>query len=197
MRNRGDKKNSIKQKNYNEGGDKFRPHDWKDYYLYNPELYSIGINRECFSKTLFMQWIFYALWHAAIIFATVLLVLNNERAMQSDGKDIGFWVCGMAIYGVCIFVANFELAIRFNTHTWWSTVTLLAGVVAYFFFYSILSLIFKGHINHLFGPSFSIPLLWIIILFCLMQTYVVEKVYKEVAAFIKRSKEEKENRAQI
>jgi len=30
--------------------------------------------------------------------------------MQSDGKDIGFWVAGMAVYGICIIVANFELA---------------------------------------------------------------------------------------
>lgn len=89
-----------------------------------------------------MQWIFYALWHGVIIFFTVLYVLNQPLTMQEDGKDIGFWVAGMAIYGVCIFVANFELALRFNTHSWLGVLTLLAGVIAYFFFYSILSLVF-------------------------------------------------------
>ena len=175
-------KGDTRIKNW-EGGEK----DFgdKDFYLENPQLYDIGIKRECFSKTLFMQWIFYALWHGLIVFATVLLVMENPSTYQSDGKNIGFWVCGMAIYGVCIFVANFELAIRFHTHTKWSTLTLSAGVVAYFFFYSVLSLVFTNHINHLFGPSFAIPLLWVIIIFCILQTYVVERVYKEVAAFIK------------
>ena len=61
----------------------------------------------------------------------------------------------MAIYGVCIFVANFLLAIRFNTHTWCSTFTLLAGVIAYFVFYGLLSQIFKNQINHLFEANMS------------------------------------------
>ena len=38
-----------------------------------------------------MQWIFYALWHALIIFFTVLYTLNRPGSVQSDGKDIGFW----------------------------------------------------------------------------------------------------------
>ena len=98
--------------------------------------------------------------------------------MQSDGKAIGFWVTGMQVYGVCIFVANFELAIRFNTHTWLGCLTLLAGVVAYFFFYSILSFVFKGQIDHLFVPSFQISLVWVAIFFCIAQTYAIEKMYK-------------------
>ena len=56
----------------------------------------------------------------------------------------------MTIYGVCIFVANFLLAIRFNTHTWCSTLTLFAGVIAYFLFYFALSQVFKNQIAHLF-----------------------------------------------
>ena len=34
----------------------------KHDYLENADLYRIGLNRVCFSKTLFVQWIFYALW---------------------------------------------------------------------------------------------------------------------------------------
>lgn len=49
----------------------------KEQYLKNPDLYGIGLRRECFSKTLFMQWIFYALWHAVLIFFFVLYVLNQ------------------------------------------------------------------------------------------------------------------------
>jgi len=78
--------------------------------LENPDLYKIGINRECFSKLIFIKWIIYALWHGLVIFAIVHFGLLNHQTAQADGKDIGFWVSGMAIFGVCIFVANFELA---------------------------------------------------------------------------------------
>lgn len=47
-----------------------------DEYLSNPTLYSIGINRDCFSKKLFGMWIFYALWHALVVFYVVLYCLN-------------------------------------------------------------------------------------------------------------------------
>lgn len=100
--------------------------------------------------------------------------------MQEDGKDIGFWVGGMAVYGVCIFVANWELAIRFNTLNVFAFLTLMAGVVAYFLFYGILSLVFQGNIDHLFLPTFQIKLLYVGIFFCLASTYAIERIYKYI-----------------
>lgn len=64
------------------------------YLLKNPELYGIGLRSECFSVTIFGQWLLYGLWHAVIIYGTCMLVLSNPETMQSDGKDIGFWVSG-------------------------------------------------------------------------------------------------------
>lgn len=136
-------------------------------YLENASLYSIGLNRECFSKRLFMQWILYALWHGIVVFFTVFYCLNQPQTMQSDGKDIGFWACGMSVYGVCIFVANWELAIRFNTLNVVAFFTLCAGVLAYFLFYGLLSFVFSGNIDHLFVPTFKINLLYVSIFFCL------------------------------
>ena len=43
----------------------------EDYYLDNPALYKIGINRECFSKLIFIKWIIYALWHGLVVFVIV------------------------------------------------------------------------------------------------------------------------------
>lgn len=51
--------------------------DPQNDYLENPELYRIGIDRTCFSKQLFIQWVIYALWHAIVIHYTVLFVLCN------------------------------------------------------------------------------------------------------------------------
>lgn len=116
--------------------------DPQNDYLENPELYRIGIDRTCFSRRLFVQWVIYALWHAFVIHYTVLYVLCNPETHKADGKDIGFWLSGMAIYGVCIMVANLEIAIRFNTHNVLGVLCILAGVVCYFLSYGILSAVF-------------------------------------------------------
>lgn len=91
-----------------------RLYEYWDDYLMNPRLYKIGIERTCFSKKLFIQWIAYALWHSGVIFFTTLFVLNNYQTHQTDGKDIGFWVAGLLNFGICIFVANLEIAMRFH-----------------------------------------------------------------------------------
>lgn len=138
-----------------------------EQYLQNPQLYKIGIDRECFSMTLFMQWIFYALWHAFVIYYVALYCLCIPEVMQPDGTAIGFWVTGMAIFGVCVLVANFELAMRFNTHTWVGTFILLVGPISYFLLYFVLSLISKSAISHIFVPTFKMVLIWIAVFFCL------------------------------
>lgn len=91
-----------------------------------------------------MQHIFYALWHGLLIFYTTLVIMCTPGVTQSDGKDIGFWVGGMTIYGICIFVANFELAIRFHMLSWIAVVMLMLGPIAYFLFYALESMFFSG-----------------------------------------------------
>lgn len=54
----------------------------------------------------------------------------------------------------------------------------MIGVIAYFFFYGILSLVFQGNIDHLFAPTFKIELLYVIIFFSLAQVYAIERMYK-------------------
>lgn len=75
-------------------------------------------------------------------------------------------MAGMIVFGICIFVANFQLAINFNTHTWVGIITLWLGVIAYFFFYGLASLVFKGYINHLFKPTWEMPITYYACIFC-------------------------------
>lgn len=86
----------------------------------------------------------------------------------------------MAIFGVCIFVANFELALRFNTHTWPGTILLLTGPVMYFLLYFLMSLVFVSGICQIFVPSFKMILIWIVVYFCVAQTFVVEYMYNYI-----------------
>ena len=82
----------------------------------NPLLYRIGIQCECFSVYLFIIWVVYGLWHAFLILFLTFYVLVHEEAVQSNGMDIGFWIAGMSVYGVCEFIANGVLFMKFNIH---------------------------------------------------------------------------------
>ena len=147
------------------------------YFLANPELYSIGLDGDCFSLLLFAEWIFYALFHSFIVFATSYYALTFFQVSQNDGKEIGLFVAGMTVYGVCIFIANFILGCNAKTYEWRGIFLLFLGPISYFFFYWLLNLIFIGDIKSSFIPNFSINLVYIVIFFCLATVYVIEKVF--------------------
>lgn len=153
------------------------------YFMANPELYSIGIHRECFSVKLLAKYIGYALWHALIAYEICLYAMNELGVSQSDGTEIGFWVGGMTTFGVCIFMANFLLGLQAKTYEIYGILMLFIGPIAYFFFYWVLNNVFVGDIACLFAPNFSIGIIWVAMLFCLIQQYAVEKAiqaYKKI-----------------
>lgn len=121
-----------------------------NYFMKNPLLYRIGMRCDCFSNVLFFKWVLYALWHALVILYSVLYALNQYKASAPDGKEIGFWVAGMAIYGVCIIVANVLLAAKFHIHNWVGVVFFAMMITAYFLFYWLMSLFYTNELNHLF-----------------------------------------------
>jgi len=101
-------------------------------------------------------------------------------------------MAGMIVYGICIFVANFQLAINFNVHTWHGIVMLWLGVIAYFLFYGLAALVFKGEINHLFEPTWAMPMTYVVTFFCVIQVFIFEKAYNNFSKIMKDKREEKE-----
>lgn len=59
--------------------------------------------------------------------------------MQTDGKATGFWVGGMTVYGVSIFVANLFLFTNAKTYEKIGIFLLSLGPIAYFLFYWLFS----------------------------------------------------------
>lgn len=149
----------------------------KGYFMRNPLLYRIGIDGTCFSTWLFVKWLAYALIHAAFIFYCCFWVLAQKGTHQSDGKDIGFWVAGMLVYGVCIFVANSVLAFKHFTHYWIGTFFFVLCTSSYFFFFWLFSISFKNEIDHLFMPTFKMRICYIIIIFIVSAVYLAELAY--------------------
>ena len=143
-------------------------------------LYRVGIEGTCFSTWLFVKWLAYALTHAAFIFYCAFWVLAQKGTHQSDGKDIGFWVCGMLVYGICIFVANSVLAFKHFTHYWIGTFFFFLCTSSYFVFFWLFSVTFKNEIDHLFMPTFSMRIVYIIILFVVISVYLAELAYSSV-----------------
>lgn len=83
----------------------------------------------------------------------------------------------MTVYGVCIFTANLKLGCNMKTFDPRGVFLLLLGPLSYFVFYWLLSNIFVGDIGSLFQPNFSINIVWMSILFCLLLCYIMEKAY--------------------
>jgi len=155
------------------------------FFLKNPELYSIGINKECFSYPLLAKHILYALWHAFVIYMACLFAISSLGAHQTTGKDIDFWLGGMTIFGVAIFVSNMILAQHSTTFEWRYIVLLIFGPICYFFLYWIASKILPGEISHLFINNFSITVIWYAIIFSLVSIYALDMVRQIYEGFDK------------
>ena len=85
----------------------------------DPSLFRIGIDYSCFSFKLFTLYLLYGLIQSTIIFMLCFFLLNTND-MQPGGKNIGFWVTGHMVYGVCIIVANIVIMFRYHNFTGWS-----------------------------------------------------------------------------
>lgn len=130
---------------------------------------------ECFSTGIFAQWLLYGLWHAVIIFFTTMFVLSNPETHQWDGKDIGFWVSGMAVYGSCVFVANAVVATRMHGHNWFSMFFFILMFLGYFACYWVFS--FQGYIYGIFFTQLAIGLIWLTFMFNALQVFATEMIY--------------------
>lgn len=157
--------------------------DSKDskYLLRNPILYKIGMNNECFSLNKLFVWIFYAVYHAAIVYVANLYVLMQSDAIQSDGKDIGFWSAGHSVYGSCIFIVNTLLVLRFSTHTVPGIFFFFLMYAAYFVLFSIESQFKSIHVIYgLVGNTLGSELVWLAMIFCTVTVLLPELMVKYI-----------------
>jgi len=148
------------------------------YLMTNPAFYRIGIKDECFSSELYIGWILYALWHAAVVFFGCYFALTHIGVTQPDGKDIGLWLAGTTVYGACVCVVNLTLMMKMHVHHFLGSVLLAGSVGSFFAFFWILSKYAKDDIRHLFEPTLCLHLVWLTLLFSVGQTFVFEYLVK-------------------
>lgn len=68
----------------------------------------------------------------------------------------------MSVYGVCEFIVNGVLFMKFNVHNFEGIIIIILMIAAYFVFYAIFNL-FQGYIFHSFNTNMSILLVWLAI----------------------------------
>ena len=127
----------IKQRQVTE--DKLRNPDVNSL-MQNPNHYSIGIEEDCYSISIFIK----TFLRGAVLDA--FLVLNfvyycTVNTVQQDGKEYGMWSGGMAVYVTTCIVANLYCLVRFHQHDFGSTILFSMMFIAPWLIYWILSLI--------------------------------------------------------
>ena len=115
-----------------------------------------------------MKWIAYSLWHTLIIFCCVEYALAQYKTHAgTDGKDVGFWISGMTVFGSCVWMANVVILMKFNSFDAIGVFWVAWGLICFFIQYVMVSnLISDNDIYHMFLPNFSITMVWVTILFC-------------------------------
>jgi len=147
------------------------------YFMRNPYLYKIGINKECFSLQLMLRWIIYALFHALLIYYFCFQAITG--APQSDGKDSGFWLAGHVVYGACCILANVILVHKFNIIDHIGTFTVALMIFAYFFFLGIQSVSgYFPEVSHIFATTFEIFIVWAGLLLAIGTSSAIEFGYR-------------------
>jgi len=101
----------------------------------NPMLYRIGIENACFSVPIYIVWTIYALFHGCLSWIFCILAICPET--KSNGKDLGFWVSGILVYGVCCFIANAVILTRTSNFTGYGEALNALMIFAYFFFMGV------------------------------------------------------------
>jgi hypothetical protein len=128
----------------------------KDTFMSNPLHYKLGLQSLCYGKMMFTKWVIYGLWHSFVIYMICFQAVGTIGQYQTDGQDIGFYVLGHVVYGVCVIVANVVMLHKFNNYTGWGEVLVALMILSFFSTYFVESLMdMFPQVYLLFAPTFT------------------------------------------
>lgn len=158
----------------------------QNYFMRNPKLYEPGMRGACFGKLKMAEWVLYAIWHALVVYFVCFFALtaagDDNSPRQTDGKDLGFWVAGHVVYGVCVFISNLVLAHKFHHHHWQGLALIGLMIFAFFFILGVQSawpsVTFFADVSHIFRHTFKSPLVWLTIFMSCGQVSIFELLWR-------------------
>jgi phospholipid-transporting ATPase len=102
----------------------------KQELVANPKLYEIGLKNQCFSTMRFFENILNGVVNGLFLF---LFCFYGEdgNVVSSQAKNGWFWIDGTMVYAAVVLVVNIKMAHVTNTHTWASTLIIVASVLLF------------------------------------------------------------------
>ena len=137
--------------------------DKSKLFMANPQLYRIGIERQCYTMPQYVAWIFYGLLQALYIYFLCFYFIELPGQLTiGEGKGIGLWVVGHITYGACCLVANILILYRFNNFTGWGELLVALMCLCFFtaFWFENNFTMFK-EVYGIFYETFSSPAIWL------------------------------------
>lgn len=125
--------------------------------------------------------------------------LEGGSALYDDfGKPSGLWVTGTHIYGMVVIIANIKVAYSTNSHTIFSTLTIIGSIASFYMMVFIESqLHFVNQLYGLFRYAMRIPSFYFICFFFLLVTSFTEKLLHWTNFYLTQHKESKQEMQEI
>lgn len=166
----------------------------KDTFMSNPLHYKLGLQSLCYGKMMFTKWVIYGLWHSFVIYMICFQAVGTIGQYQTDGQDIGFYVLGHVVYGVCVIVANVVMLHKFNNYTGWGEVLVALMILSFFSTYFVESLMdMFPQVYLLFAPTFTQPMVWAAVTLSIIQTSIGEFLISRYTSLIKNKESDQNN----
>lgn len=145
--------------------------------LRNPYLYLIGMRRECMSNKIMGQWIFYGLFHAALVYFFNMFPITD--VVSSHGKTAGMWMAGHLVFGACVIVTNLVVLVRFNRFDWGAVGLVSLMILGFFVQFAFLSLFRTfAELYKTFADTITHPIIMLSLLLMVLVTLTLEMLYK-------------------
>lgn len=105
-----------------------------------PETYTKGITGAYYTRRIFFEWIFDAVYQSAVCFFLPWAMINSFSVTNASGHDMGgMYLFGMTVAGASITCANLVAAIISNYWTWLFWVIELGSILSFYIFAAIYS----------------------------------------------------------
>ncbi|XP_037780538.1 probable phospholipid-transporting ATPase IF isoform X1 [Penaeus monodon] len=111
-----------------------------DILLTRPHLYQRNANNVAMSWLMFLQWNFFALWHAAAMFFGLWLTCWDDTCGLPGGATQDLYLFGLALGTLCTFVTNMKIVLEANFYN----VVLFGALVITTVGYAVLYLLYSG-----------------------------------------------------
>jgi phospholipid-transporting ATPase len=99
----------------------------REEYTKNPNLYQIGLRKECFNNRVFWFWISYGAFQA------LLILYFCFYQMELDQPD--YWASGQIALGAVVMVVNLTIIAQMNIFDIMGVTLPLLSILVYFFVY--------------------------------------------------------------